>query len=154
MSPIKEKFIEAIKALPYDIDEELKTKETIIILQDVTHKYVELFGTDDLNENDKMCIQSILTARKPQKMFQEKNNQKGTDLVMKTQNEEIKMEKIVDLLKKSEENDTFFDSLYNLYVLIGIAKGVNEMNQGNGISLEDFLAEREALYENYSRKFG
>lgn len=73
---------------------------------------------------------------------------------MKTQNEEIKMEKIVDLLKKSEENDTFFDSLYNLYVLIGIAKGVNEMNQGNGISLEDFLAEREALYENYSRKFG
>lgn len=74
MSPIKEKFIEAIKALPYDIDEELKTKETIIILQDVTHKYVELFGTDDLNENDKMCIQSILTARNPQKMFQEKNN--------------------------------------------------------------------------------
>ena len=73
---------------------------------------------------------------------------------MKTQNEEIKMEKIVDLLKKSEKNDTFFDSLYNLYVLIGIAKGVNEMNQGNGISLEDFLAEREALYENYSRKFG
>ena len=72
MSPIKEKFIEAIKALPYDIDEELKTKETIIILQDVTHKYVELFGTDDLNENDKMCIQSILTARNPQKMFQEK----------------------------------------------------------------------------------
>ena len=73
---------------------------------------------------------------------------------MKTQNEEIKMEKIVDLLKKSEENDTFFDSLYNLYVLIGIAKGVNEMNQGKGIPLEDFVAEREALYENYNRKFG
>lgn len=73
---------------------------------------------------------------------------------METQNEEIKMERIVDLLKKSKENETFFDSLYNLYVLVGIAKGVNEMNQGKGIPLEDFLAEREALYESYSRKFG
>ncbi len=73
---------------------------------------------------------------------------------MKVQNEEIKIEKIVDLLKKSKDNETFFDSLYNLYVLIGIAKGVNEMNQGKGIPLEDFVAEREALYENYNRKFG
>lgn len=73
---------------------------------------------------------------------------------MKAQNEEIKIEKIVDLLKKSKDNETFFDSLYNLYVLIGIAKGVNEMNQGKGIPLEDFVAEREALYENYNRKFG
>ena len=73
---------------------------------------------------------------------------------MKVQNEEFKIEKIVDLLKKSKDNETFFDSLYNLYVLIGIAKGVNEMNQGKGIPLEDFVAEREALYENYNRKFG
>ena len=73
---------------------------------------------------------------------------------MKAQNEEIKIEKIVDLLKKSKDNETFFDSLYNLYVLRGIAKGVNEMNQGKGIPLEDFVAEREALYENYNRKFG
>ena len=73
---------------------------------------------------------------------------------MKAQNEEIKIEKIVDLLKKSKDNETFFDSLYNLYVLIVIAKGVNEMNQGKGIPLEDFVAEREALYENYNRKFG
>lgn len=73
---------------------------------------------------------------------------------MKTEKEEIKIEKIVDLFKKSKENETFFDSLYNLYVLIGIAKGVNEMNQENGIPIEDFLAEREALYESYSRKLG
>ena len=73
---------------------------------------------------------------------------------MKVQNEEIKIEKIVDLLKKSKDNETFFVFLYNLYVLIGIAKGVNEMNQGKGIPLEDFVAEREALYENYNRKFG
>lgn len=73
---------------------------------------------------------------------------------MKEQNEEIKIEKIVDLLKKSKENETFFDSLYNLYLLIGIAKGINEINQGKGIPLENFLAEREALYENYNRRFG
>ena len=74
MSNIKDKFIKAIESLPYDIDEELKTKESIIILQDVTNKYIELFGINDLNENDKICIQSILTAHAPQKIFQEKNS--------------------------------------------------------------------------------
>ena len=74
--------------------------------------------------------------------------------MMKVQSEEIKIEKIVDLLKKSKENQTFFDSIYNLYLLIGIAKGINEINQGKGIPLENFLAEREALYENYNRRFG
>ena len=73
---------------------------------------------------------------------------------MKEQKEEIKIEKIVDLLKNSKKNKTFYDSIYNLYVLLDIAKGVNEMNQESGIPLEDFLAEREALYESYSRKFG
>ena len=73
---------------------------------------------------------------------------------MKKQNQKIKIEKIVDLLRNSDENETFCDSLYNLYVLIGIDKGVNEMNQGEGIPLEDFLAEREEFYEHYSRKFG
>lgn len=66
---------------------------------------------------------------------------------MKKQNQKIKIEKIVDLLRNSDENETFCDSLYNLYVLIGIAKGVNEMNQGEGIPLEDFLAEREEYYK-------
>ena len=67
MSEIKEKFIKAIEALPYNIDEELKTKETIEILQDVTKKYIELFETDSLDENDKMCIESILTANTSRK---------------------------------------------------------------------------------------
>lgn len=73
---------------------------------------------------------------------------------MNTQNEEIKIERIVDLLKKSEENESFYDVLYNLYVLLSISKGVNEMNKNEGTPLDDFLAEREALYESYSRKFG
>ena len=38
MSSIKEKFIEAIKALPYDIDEEILRKDTKDILQDVVQK--------------------------------------------------------------------------------------------------------------------
>ena len=60
MSKIKENFIKAIESLPYDIDKELKNKESLIILQDVTKKYLEEFGTDNLSENDKTCIQSIL----------------------------------------------------------------------------------------------
>ena len=69
---------------------------------------------------------------------------------MNTQNEEIKIERIVDLLKKSEEKESFYDVLYNLYVLLGISKGVNEMNKNEGTSLDDFLAEREAQYDQRS----
>lgn len=70
MSSIRENLIKAIKALPYDIDEELKAKKGIEILQDVTQKYLELFGIDDLNENDRICIQSILNTQDSQKIFQ------------------------------------------------------------------------------------
>ena len=72
MLSVRENFIKAVEALPYDIDEEAKTKDNITLLQDVTKKYVELFGLDDLDENDKMCIESILSVREPQKIFQEK----------------------------------------------------------------------------------
>ena len=61
MSPIREKFINAIEALPYDIDEEIKHRETIDILKDVTQKYIELYGIDGLSENDKECIQSLMS---------------------------------------------------------------------------------------------
>ena len=36
---------------------------------------------------------------------------------MKKQNQKIKIEKIVDLLRNYDENETFCDSLYILYVL-------------------------------------
>ena len=69
--------------------------------------------------------------------------------------EDIKLEKIVNLLEKnSEENDTLYDNIYNLYVLIGIAKGVDDMRNGKGMTLEEFNKEREELYEHYSRRFG
>ena len=69
--------------------------------------------------------------------------------------EKIEIENLVELLKKAETDDgTFSGALYDLYVLIGIAKGVNDINQGKGISLEELRVDREALYESYSRKFG
>lgn len=74
MTKVRENFIKAIELLPYDIDKEAKTKDNITILQDVTKKYIELFGIDGLDENDKMCIESILSARELQNIFQEKNN--------------------------------------------------------------------------------
>ncbi len=63
---------------------------------------------------------------------------------MEEQNEKIEIEKIVELLKKSKDNETFYDSMYNLYVLLGIAKGVNEINQGKGTPLEELLKERNS----------
>ena len=67
--------------------------------------------------------------------------------------EDIPMEKIVDLLKKSEDDGTFYGAIYNLYVLIGIAKGVDEIRNGRGVTLEEFNKEMEALHESYSRRF-
>lgn len=63
---------------------------------------------------------------------------------MEEQNEKIEIEKIVELLRKSKDNETFYDSMYNLYVLLGIAKGVNEINQGKGTPLEELLKERNS----------
>ena len=69
--------------------------------------------------------------------------------------EDIKLEKIVKLLEQNpQENNTLYDNIYNLYVLIGIAKGVNDIRNGRGMTLEEFNKEREELYERYSRKFG
>lgn len=69
--------------------------------------------------------------------------------------EDIKLEKIVKLLEQNpEENNTLYDNIYNLYVLIGIAKGIDEMRKGQGMTLEEFNKEREKLYERYSRRFG
>ncbi len=68
--------------------------------------------------------------------------------------QDIPMEKIVELLRKSEDDGTFYGSIYNLYFFIGIAKGVDDIRNGRGITLEEFNKEREALYESYNRRFG
>ena len=60
MSPVREKFVKVIEALPYELEEEIKKKPTIDILKEVTEKYVETYGTEDLTEEDKECINNIL----------------------------------------------------------------------------------------------
>ena len=64
------------------------------------------------------------------------------------------MENLINLLKKSDDEGTFVDSIYDLYFFIGIAKGMNDAKNGKGTPLEDFTKEREALYESYNRRFG
>ncbi len=60
MSKVRENFIKVIESLPYDLDEEILKRDTKEILQEITQKYVELYGIDDLSEDDKECIQSLI----------------------------------------------------------------------------------------------
>ena len=69
--------------------------------------------------------------------------------------EDIPMEKISELLKKAPTDDgTFYGSLYDLYVFIGLAKSGDDIKNGRTITLEELEKEMEALYENNSRRFG
>lgn len=60
MTPVREKFVNIIENLPYELEEEVKTRKTIDILKDVTQRYVDSYGTDDLSEEDKEIIQSLI----------------------------------------------------------------------------------------------
>lgn len=60
MSPLREKIIKTIESLPYDIDKEILNRDTKDILQEITKQYVETYGFDDLSENDKECIRSLI----------------------------------------------------------------------------------------------
>lgn len=63
MSPIREKFVKVIESLPYNIDEEILKRDTKDILQEITKKYTETYGTDDLSENDKDCIRALIGSK-------------------------------------------------------------------------------------------
>lgn len=73
---------------------------------------------------------------------------------MSVPKEDIEMEKIVDVLKNAEDSSSFYDMVYNLYTFVAIGKSVDDVRNGRGMSLEEFNAERELLYESYNRKFG
>ena len=74
---------------------------------------------------------------------------------MNENQENIEIEKLSELLKKAPTDDgTFYGSLYDLYVLIGITKGVKSINNGNGITLEELDREMEERHSRYSRRFG
>lgn len=60
MLTIKEKIVKVIESLPYDLDKEIVKRDTKEILQEITQKYVEIYGVEDLSEDDKECIQSLI----------------------------------------------------------------------------------------------
>ena len=60
MSPVRERFINIIETLPYDIDEGIYNKKTLQILKDVTQRYVDTYGIDDLSDEDKEVIHNVL----------------------------------------------------------------------------------------------
>ena len=60
MSPVREKFVKIIESLPYDIDEEILKRDTKEILQEITQKYIDTYGADDLTEDDKDCVRSLI----------------------------------------------------------------------------------------------
>ena len=69
--------------------------------------------------------------------------------------EDIPMEKISELLKKAPTDDgTFYGSLYDLYVFIGLVKSADDIKNGRTITLEELKKETEALYDSSSKRFG
>ena len=60
MSEIREKFITVLESLPYDLDREVLKRDAKEILQEITQKYVDMYGIADLSEDDKECIQSFI----------------------------------------------------------------------------------------------
>ena len=70
-------------------------------------------------------------------------------------NEIIPMEKISELLKKAPTDDgTFYGSLYDLYVFIGLIKSADAIKNGRTITLDQLKKEMEALYDSSSKRFG
>lgn len=67
---------------------------------------------------------------------------------------EIPMRNVIELFKEAKDDGTFYSNIYNLYVVIGIVKGISNIKDGNCITLEELEKEMEALYENYNRRFG
>jgi hypothetical protein len=71
------------------------------------------------------------------------------------ENEIISMEKISELLKKAPTDDgTFYGSLYDLYVFIGLVKSADDIKNGRTITLDQLKKEMEELYDNSSKRFG
>ena len=69
--------------------------------------------------------------------------------------EQFKLEKISELLKKSKSDDaTFLDALYNLYLFIGITKSMEDIRKGNIMTVEKSKERMMQKYESYSARYG
>lgn len=69
-------------------------------------------------------------------------------------NESIEMDKIINLLKKSEDDGTFIDTIYDLYVLMGIAKGIDDSRNGMGMTVKESRERMMKKYDTYYTKYG
>lgn len=69
MSSVREKIIKIIQALPYELEEEIKARDTFDILKEITQIYVNEYGVEDLSEDDRECIQSILCGNDSERNF-------------------------------------------------------------------------------------
>lgn len=69
--------------------------------------------------------------------------------------EDIQMEKISTLLKKAPTDDgTFYGSLYDLYVFIGLVKSADDIRNGRGMTIEESRERIIKKYENYNTRYG
>ena len=68
--------------------------------------------------------------------------------------ETFPMEKIINLLKNSEDDGTFLDSIYDLYFFIGIAKGMDDARNGRGMTIEESRERVMEKYETYNKRYG
>ncbi len=74
---------------------------------------------------------------------------------MKIEKEDIDIDSISELLKNCKVDDgTFLDSLYNLYLFIGITKGVDDIRNGRGMTIEESRERMMKKYASYNTKFG
>ena len=64
------------------------------------------------------------------------------------------MEKIINLLKNSEDDGTFLDSIYDLYFFIGIAKGMDDARNGREMTIEESRERVMEKYETYNKRYG
>ena len=69
-------------------------------------------------------------------------------------NENFPIETIIDLIKKSEETETFIDLIYDLYFFIGIKKGINDAKNEKGMSIEESRERMMRKYETYNTRYG
>lgn len=74
---------------------------------------------------------------------------------MNTNKENIKIDKISELLRKAPTDDgTFYGALYDLYVFIGIVQGVNSINNNERMTIEESKERMIKKYENYNTRYG
>lgn len=70
-------------------------------------------------------------------------------------NKQYNLDKISELLKQSKSDDgTFLDALYNLYLFIGITKSMNDIKNGNVMTVQESKERMMQKYESYSAKYG